>query len=322
MHPQSQIANTASHIASQNFDKYAERYGQMSDAEIMKLSNQFDQLTDVAQKALIIEISKRGLKTSSQPVETMAPAAVAVGLPHSDKSTDWDYEKMSDNELQQLAAAYQKVCQPINDSLRLELEARNARRMQIAPTVLRNQNETVPVSPPIATTAESVPAVSPTRGTPAPYGKFVAQFLVFCLCASVGVYSVFEALARNTTAFAIEIVSFLLCLVLGWIIRKTWKSILDNESPSDSKSKHRLRSVFVTSLIFFALYIGLAGLLGSVIGQNRAEAAQLSLDIDNQKALAHHIEEARTSVNDSIPSYLAMYAATSGRTSITTRQLF
>jgi hypothetical protein len=306
IHPQTQIANTASKLANQNFEKYAERYRQMSDAEIIRLSDQLEELTDVAQKALSMEISKRGLKGSSQTVETVRPASTVVDLPQSDKFADWDYEKMSDDELQQLAAAYQKVRQPINESLRIELEARSARRAQNTPTVLSKQIETVQASLPIATTAESVRAI-PIKETSAPYGKFVAQFLVFCLCASVGVYSVFDASARNTTAFAIEIVSLVLCLVMGWIIRKTWKSVLDNESRNDSKSKHRIRSVVVTSLIFFVLYIGLAVLLGSVIGQNRAEAAQLDLDMDNQKKLAHRIGEARNSVSDSMSSYLAMY---------------
>jgi hypothetical protein len=55
------------------------------------------------------------------------------------------------------------------------------------------------------------------------------------------------------------------------------------------------------------LYLGSAALLGSVIGQNRAEAAQLNFDIENQKELAARITKARNAVGDTIPCYLAMY---------------
>ncbi len=301
----------ASDIATRNLEKQAERYSQMSSDDLVRLSADLSQLTGIAQKALIMEIAKRGLKDFPPILDHTSLGSPAVKDYQPGESSDWNYEKMSDDELQQLCAAYQKLRQPISDSLRLELDTRNARQTQNIPTLSSKPSEsqpTVQISPTIATTAESVRAISPTKETSAPYGKFAAKFLVFCLCASVGAYSVFDALARNTTAFAIEKVSFVLCLVLGWIVWKTWKSILNNESGNDPKSKHRIRSVFVTSLIFFALYIGLAGLLGSVIGQNRAEATQLDLDIKNQKELAHRIGEARNSVNDSIPSYIAMYA--------------
>lgn len=307
---QTRIAKTASSIATQNFEKYAELYRQMLDDEIIRLSNQLEQLTPVAQKALIIEISKRDLKGSSETQGKTPLATASIQPRQREASADWDYGKMPDDELQQLFAAHQKLRQPVSDSLRLELDARRSRRIHDIATIPSKKDEdqeAFRLTTPVSTTAGSARVVSPAEETSAPYGAFVAQLLFFCLCASVGVYAVFDSLARNTTAFGIEAACVVLCVVAGWMTWKTRKSILRKESRNDSQSKRRLKSVVVTSLIFFVLYLGLAGLLGFGIGENRADATQLDLDLKTEKEIARRITEARSSVDESIPSYVEMY---------------
>lgn len=168
---------------------------------------------------------------------------------------------------------------------------------QIAPTT--QDTSTAQVRVPVGVTSQ--------ERTPAPYAKFVVRFLLCCLCASACVFALFDASARNTTDFAVEGLAILLALVFGWLGWTTWKRILDSERKNEPKSKRRVRNLLVTSIIFVLLYLGLAVLLGSVIGQNRAEAVQLNYDITRQKDLADRISRARNAVSNSIPSYVAMY---------------
>jgi Double zinc ribbon len=142
-----------------------------------------------------------------------------------------------------------------------------------------------------------------------PYARYVIHLLLFYFSFSVGIFALFDALARNSTALTVELLSILVASVFGWIAWTTWKSILKREPKNDLKSRRRVRNTLVNSIIFAFLYLGLAGVLGSVIGQNRAEAVQLNVDTARQKEIADSIGKARTSVSSSIPAYLAMYRA-------------
>jgi hypothetical protein len=305
--PQSQHAQMARDIATANFEKLAERYSQMSNGELVRLSADLSQLTEAAQKALISEISKRALQDSPPILAQTDLSAPPVKQSQAEGSPHCDYNKMSDEELQQLCAAYQKLHQPISDSLRSELDLRTSRRIQAVSTPPSSPTQIAPTIQATAT-AQAPTGVKLQKSPSAPYAKFVVLLLIFCLCASVGVFALFDALARDTTSFAVESLSILLTLVFGWLGWTTWKSILKSEPRNEVKSKHRVRNAVVTSVVFVLLYLGLAALLGSIIGQNRAEATQLNSDINRQKELADRITKARNAVSNYIPSYLTMYA--------------
>jgi hypothetical protein len=307
VHPQEQVSRIASDLATKNLEKLADRYSQMSTDELIRLSADLSQLTEVAQEALIRETANRGLKEPSTVLEQPNLSAPPIRQAATEGPPSWDYEKMSDEELQQLCAAFQKLHQPISDSLRSELELRASRRNQAVSTPPSSPTQ---IAPTIQSTATAqVPAgVTPQKSQSAPYAKFAVLLLLFCLCASVGVFALFDALARDATSFAVESLSILLTLVFGWLGWTTWKSILKREPRNEAKSKRRVRNAVVTGVVFVILYLGLAALLGSIIGQNRAEAIQLNSDISLQKELADRITKARNAVSNYIPSYLVMYA--------------
>ena len=171
---------------------------------------------------------------------------------------------------------------------------------QIAPTTR------LPAIP--QATPETTPTVLPATSVSAPYARFAVQLLLACLCASVGVFAFFDASARNASAFGVETLSLALTAVFGWLGFATYRVIMVSESKSEPKLRHLGRKALVTGVILVFLYLGLAALLGSVIGQNRAEATQLSVDIEHQKELADRITRERSAVSDSISSYLDMYA--------------
>jgi len=218
---------------------------------------------------------------------------------------------MSNDELEQLRASHQKLQQPIDDSLRRELELRASRRPEVVATAsepLYQQaltNENLTNTSPVAV----VEATPKEKTALAPYARFVVQVLASCFFASVGVFALFEAMARNTTAFTILAISIILAAALVWSARKTWQRILMAEPRSELKAKRPNRRILVTSAVLVLLYLGSAALLGSVIGQNRSESIQFNFDTDHQKELADRISKVRNAVSTNIPSYLGMYAA-------------
>jgi len=307
----SKVAEVASDIATRTIEKQTERYSQMSSDDLVRLSAELNQLTPIAQKALVMEIAKRGLKDSQPSLERVNLASPVVQNLQSQDSFDWNYEKMSDDELEQLHSAHQKLHQPINEALRRELDARASLHAQLNPIVI-NPAISLPSSSQSSATIPR-PTQGPTKvveraTTSPPYARFAVLSLIFCFSASVGVFAFFDALARNTTAVATEAVSIALSVVFGWLTWLTWKKILSAKARDELKSKRTIRNVLVTSVIFLVLYLGLAALLGNVIGQNRQEAIQLNSDIENQKVIAERITKARTTVSNSIPAYVAMYA--------------
>jgi hypothetical protein len=307
VHPHAQVSRTASDIATKSFEKHAGRYSQMSNEDLTRLSADLSQLTEVAQKALITEIANRGLTDPSPILQQSNPSEPPVIQSVAEVPASWDFEKMSDEELQQLCAAYRKLHQPISDSLRSELELRASRRVQAVSAPTSSPAQIAPTLQ-VTATGQAPAGVPPQKSTSAPYAKFVGQLLLFCFCASVGVFALFDAFARDTTAFTVEGLSILFTLLFGWLGWTTWKSILKSEPRTESKSRRRVKNALVTSTVFILLYLGLAALLGSVIGQNRAEAIQFNVDVDRQKSLADHITKARNAVSNTIPSHLAMYS--------------
>jgi hypothetical protein len=232
--------------------------------------------------------------------------------PRPEESSSWDYQKMSDEELEQLQASHQKLQQPINDVLRRELELRASKRLggvttpppPFAQVVSTNQTDSTGISP---VTAVEAPAKQ--KVAPAPYARFVVQMLASCFFASVGVFGFFEAIARNTTAFTILAFSVLFTFAVGWSARRTWQRILISEPETELKAKHRHQNILVASAVLVLLYLGLGALLGSVIGQYRAESIQFNVDNGHEKELADRISKDRNSVEANIPSYLRMYKA-------------
>jgi hypothetical protein len=270
-----------------------------------------ERTTSDVQTALAGEIAKGRLNESTPIPEPPSPGAAQTKRSQTEGSLGWDYEKMSDEELQQLCTAYQRVQQQVPDSLLGELAVRESRRSQTHSIPSSNPTHTSPSTQlttiPQAAIETNQP-LTPVNRISAPYAKFVVQLLLACLCASVGVFAFFDASARNTSSFGVETLSVLLAVVFGWLGRTTYKVILRSESTGEAGRKRPSRKALVTSLVFIFLYLGLAALLGSVIGQNRADAIQLNVDIAQQKEIADRITKARTAVSDSISSYLDMYA--------------
>ena len=239
--------------------------------------------------------------------QTISENAAKSETPQTQNPTVWDFEKMSDEELEQLSAAHQKLHQPISDSLQKELDLRASRRVQ-ADSASPSPSQITTTVQSTAATARDPEGLAPQKSSTAPYARFVVLFLLCCLCASTCVFALFDAAARNATDFGIEVIAILLTLVFGWFGWTTCKRIMESEPRNEPKSKRRIRNLLVTSSIFALLFLGLAALLGSVIGENRAEAIQLNNDITRQKDLADRITKARNAVSNTIPSYVAMYA--------------
>jgi len=306
-----EIERTTSDTSKSSFEKQAEHYSRMSNGDLTRLSAELTDLTETARAALLREITKRGLKESPLLPETPSHTSSQSGDSQTGESISRNYEKMSDEELQQLSAAYQKLQQQVPDSLRSELAARASRQVQTAPipssTPTQNIATTQLTADAQPTAETTLASVSVSTKSP-PYAKFVILIFLACLFASAGVFAFFDASARNSTAIRIEILSGALTLIFAWFSWTAYKVIPDSESKSDPKYKHRSRKALVTSLILIVLYLGLAALLGSVIGQNRTEAVRLNSDISHQKELAGRITEARNGVSNSIQSYLDMYA--------------
>lgn len=299
------IQETSSEGGKKNIEKQAEHYSRQSNDDLVRLSAEFSDLTETAQRALVGEMAKRGLRPTVPIPEPPITDASASRRSDRDESLSWDYEKMSDEELQQLCTAYKRLQKQIPDSLRDELAVRASGVQAVsmpspAPTQVGPQPTTVAQAMP-----ETTQASTSVNSKSAPYAKFVVQLLLACLSASVGIFAFFDASARNSSALAVEALSGVLAIVFGWLSWMTYKVIADSESKSEPG---RSRKALVTSLVLILLYLGLAALLGSLIGENRAEAIQLNSDIEHQKELADRITKARNAVSDSIQSYLDVYA--------------
>jgi len=151
----------------------------------------------------------------------------------------------------------------------------------------------------------------PTKGkvTAAPYAHFALQLFASCFSGAVGVFAGFEALARDTTAPAAIALSIVFTSVFAWSGRRTWRRITATEAKTDPKARRRIRNTIIASVVLVLLYLGVAALIGSVIGQNRAESIQFNTDVMRQKELARRITEARNSVTANIPSYVDTYTS-------------
>jgi len=89
------------HDPAGEFLRVAEHYRQMSDAEIQILARQRSELTDLAQQALAMEMSNRGLKP--EPKEPPAPP-VHEAPPHPSAPEDSDYKE--ERELVELCTVW------------------------------------------------------------------------------------------------------------------------------------------------------------------------------------------------------------------------
>jgi hypothetical protein len=141
---------------------------------------------------------------------------------------------------------------------------------------------------------------------PVSYAAFVVRWLIICLFASVGVFAVFEASARNTVSLAIPLGAALITVFAGLGAARAWRSVLSREA---GNARHRPRNILVAGTVFVLLYACLAAFLGSVIGQNRAESIEFEMDLHHQRELADRISRARNGAARNIPSYVAMYEA-------------
>lgn len=144
----------------------------------------------------------------------------------------------------------------------------------------------------------------------APYAAFVLKLLSSSLLISVAVFNVADALARKrweaTTSTA---VAMLAAILLARSARKTWGRVIAAEPKTDANLKRRHRNVLATGIVIVVLFFVVSAIVGTAIGQNGAEAAQLNADLEHMPAVGKRISKARTAVEATIPSYVQMYKA-------------
>jgi tetratricopeptide (TPR) repeat protein len=141
-----------------------------------------------------------------------------------------------------------------------------------------------------------------------PYAQFTAWLVSSSLLASVSVFEMADATTRgqwdNT---AVAVIALLVAAVLARSAQMAWRRIVAAEGEDDAMLKRRQRRIIVTSfLIAMVLFTG-AAIVGSAIGQNRAEAAQLTADFKRMIDIGERVSKARSAADSTIASYVQMY---------------
>ena len=143
----------------------------------------------------------------------------------------------------------------------------------------------------------------------APYANLTIQSASAVFLLSASIFTLIESPGPSAAAVMVAVISILLATVVSGVARKQWNKVLAIEPHTNTKFRSRHRKFVVTGIVFILLSIGLAGLLGFVIGQNRRESVQLESDRQHQLDLAERITKARTRAAATISSYVGMYAA-------------
>jgi hypothetical protein len=159
-----------------------------------------------------------------------------------------------------------------------------------------------------APTLVPAPVVTIPAATNAPYATFVSLVLGSTLFASVDVFNVTDAYARNhwgaTPSTALATLAAVLMARSAWL---TWHRVVAVEPETDAELRRRHRRMLRNSAIIILLFFTISGTVGAAIGQNRAEAVQLAVDLARMDAVGDRISKARSAVEATIPSYVQMY---------------
>ena len=142
----------------------------------------------------------------------------------------------------------------------------------------------------------------------APYATFISLLLGSALFISVVVFDVADGFARNRWDTTIlTIVATVAAVPLTRSALSAWRRVTAVEPETDAMLKRRHRRVLRSSAIIILLFFAGAAIVGAAIGQNRAEAVQLTADLDRMNTVGTRISKVRNAVEATIPSYAQMY---------------
>ena len=140
-----------------------------------------------------------------------------------------------------------------------------------------------------------------------PYSIFTSWFLGSCLFGAVSVFEVFNAIARQRWPMAVLMfIAIISTIFLGQSAWASWRRVLQLEA-MDPMTRRRPRRVLRTCIVIAVLFLTIAALLGKVIGQSGAEAAQLAADLKEMSTVGNRVSKARNAAEATIPSHVSMY---------------
>ena len=146
------------------------------------------------------------------------------------------------------------------------------------------------------------------EGNP-PYARFTVQLVSSSILASVFVFEMADATTRGQwDNVPLALVGFVGAAMVALGARITWHRIAAVGSEGEIAPKRRRRVMVTSSVIVIGLLAG-AATVGSVIGQNRAEAIQLAADLKHMTEVGERISKARSAVEATVDSYVQMYKA-------------
>jgi hypothetical protein len=124
----------------------------------------------------------------------------------------------------------------------------------------------------------------------------------------VVVFNVADEFVRNRWEATIStVVATVVAVLLARSALGAWRRVIAVEPETDAILKRRHRRVLRNGAIIILLFFTSAAIVGAAIGQNRAEAVQLSADLDRMNTVGDRISKARSAVEATIPSYVQMY---------------
>ena len=154
-----------------------------------------------------------------------------------------------------------------------------------------------------------VPA-QPPQPENGPYATFVSLVLGSALFISVLVFNAANALARNHWEATIStVVATVAAALLAQSAWGAWRRVLAVEPETDAVLRRRHRRVLRNGAVIVLLFFASAAIVGTAIGQSRAEAVQLAADLERMTTIGNRISKARKAVEATIRSYVQMYKA-------------
>jgi hypothetical protein len=154
----------------------------------------------------------------------------------------------------------------------------------------------------------SEPVVPTPPSVSAPYAKVVSLLIGYALFVSLIVFNVAAAFTRNSWDSTISTsVATVAAVFLGLGAVRAWRQVVAVEPDTGTAAKQQHRRILRNSAIIISLFFVSAGIVGNMIGQNRAEAAELNADLEKMSTIGGRISKARNAVESTIPSYVQMY---------------
>lgn len=157
----------------------------------------------------------------------------------------------------------------------------------------------------------SVMGSEPKQTLHASYAGFTGYFLGATILTSFAMFTAAYGFGRNSLGDAAT--GFLVATLIAGIsliapTRTRWSRIVASESLTDPSLKKRRRRVLVKVAVFVGLFLGTSAVVGGILGQNSAEAAQVSADLIELKTVGSKISKSRTPDNSAtIDWYVQMY---------------